>query len=151
VTFTQIFLLTGLPGLVVLFGYVAAKVHERHRLMIRPSAMLFLLCVPAMAAEPATAIIQMERRDARLIQYGEQAMQAGNLTAARRLLKRPALAGNAEAARRIADTYDPVWQAQHGVVGVAWLADPDAAIQWYKLAAELGDDEPGNRYLEAGE
>lgn len=72
-----------------------------------------------------------------------------DITGARRLLEKVADAGSPIAARRLAESYDPVWQVTHGVLGASWLADPDQAFMWYKRAADLGDDKPGNRYIEA--
>jgi TPR repeat protein len=61
------------------------------------------------------------------------------------LLKRAAIAGNAQAALELGLTYDPVLLAQLGVLGFA----PDAgqAREWYDKAIKLGSTE-ASRHLE---
>ena len=71
----------------------------------------------------------------------------GDISGARRVLGPVAEAGSAEAARMIAETYDPIWLAHH-VIEIDGLSDPEEAFLWYKRAAELGDTKPGNLYVD---
>lgn len=123
--------------------------------MIRPIALAVLLyALPAQAQETVqipTVIVRPDRPSTLRSTLAERAAQAmdtyDDISAARSLLKPLADAGDAEAARRIAETYDPVWLVKRHVIGVDGLADPDRAIHWYRVAAELGDRTEGNRYL----
>ena len=80
---------------------------------------------------------------ARLLQRGTDFLESGDIASARLLLRRPAEAGNAEAALALGSTYDPLVLQQLGVVGVA----PDVALarQWYQKAADLGSGDARQR------
>ncbi len=84
----------------------------------------------------------------RFMARAQTTLAAGDLSATRLLLLPAAQAGSAIAARQLAETYDPVWLYQHNVIGIDGLADLMAAARWYKRAADLGDDKPGNRYID---
>lgn len=109
------------------------------------SAILIALSFPATAAEVETMVVHPTM----LLVNGARHLADGDISGARRYLATAARAGSAEGARMLAESYDPGWQASHGVSGVQWLADPDAAVWWYRRAVELGDTKPGNRYAEA--
>jgi hypothetical protein len=80
-----------------------------------------------------------------LIDRGWQFFEAGDLIAARILLLRAVIAGDAEAAVALGATYDPVVFADRGVRGD--VADLDKARSWYERAKEMGSPE-GPRRLE---
>jgi TPR repeat protein len=72
-----------------------------------------------------------------LINRGKEMLRTGNISAARLLFTRAALAGNGEAAMTVGETYDPRFLMQIGVKGL--MADPVAASSWYHHAASLGN------------
>ena len=103
---------------------------------------LCLLATQAMADDTNSMVI---RPEAPLSVYlamarGQGLLDTGDLTGARRLLAVGAAAGIPSAARSMAQSYDPVWLVKHGAMGIDWLADPEKAISWYQIAADLGDD-----------
>jgi TPR repeat protein len=69
----------------------------------------------------------------------------GDIASARLFLKRAANARDAQAALDLGMTFDSIFLAQRGVLGVA----PDAtqAREWYDRAIKLGSTE-ASRYLE---
>jgi hypothetical protein len=86
------------------------------------------------AASPSRA---MDPSDlAVLLKRAEDALKSDDIVTARIILRRAAAAGNGQAALALGATYDPVFLAGHGVLGLA----PDAAQarNWYQRAAELG-------------
>lgn len=89
--------------------------------------------VPPMAAEEI----------ARLIQRGQQLLQAGDIAPARLMLQRAALGGSGQAALLIGGTYDPEVLRDLGVLGFA--ANPAQAREWYQRAAEMGVTEASRR------
>jgi hypothetical protein len=74
-----------------------------------------------------------------LMQQGRQAMTGGDISAARVAFRRLADAGNAEAALAFAETYDPLYLAQHNVIGLS--GDRATAKELYERARELGSKE----------
>ena len=74
-----------------------------------------------------------------LLERGKTALERGDISSARALLKRPADNGVAEASRCLAQTYDPVWLTKHHVVNMQSFEDADMAAQLYLHAAHLGD------------
>jgi hypothetical protein len=67
---------------------------------------------------------------------GDWLLATGDVASARLLYERAADAGEARAAMRLGETFDPFYlQASHlrGLHG-----DPDAAVFWYRHARELG-------------
>jgi TPR repeat protein len=74
---------------------------------------------------------------ASLINRGREMLQTGNISAARLLLTRAALAGSGEAAMIVGETYDPRFLMQIGARGL--MADPVTASSWYHRAASLGN------------
>jgi TPR repeat protein len=87
--------------------------------------------------------------DTLLVIRGEYALIRRDIEDARRWLLGPAERGSIEAARGMAETYDPVWLVRNGVTPWQSFADPERSIDWYKRAAEDGDTDPTNRYLQA--
>ncbi len=70
-----------------------------------------------------------------LLARGDWLFATGDVASARLLYERAADAGEARAAVRLAETFDPVLDASHprGLHG-----DPDMAVLWYRHARDLG-------------
>jgi len=64
-------------------------------------------------------------------------LSIGDISAARLLFARAAESENGEAALALGDTYNPVFLAEHGVVGPQ--ADPKLARAWYRKALAFGE------------
>ena len=78
-----------------------------------------------------------------LLKRGEELVAAGQLGAARLVLRRAAEAGNSHAAFALAITYDPILLRARNVIGVA----PDIAMAraWYEKAKEFGSVDASKR------
>jgi hypothetical protein len=88
-------------------------------------------------AEAQTAALHLDPAEvAILLKRGQDALNNGDFVAARLLLQRAAMAGNADGALALAQTFDPVVIGRLGAVGVA--ADAAKAREWYQKAARLG-------------
>jgi TPR repeat protein len=74
---------------------------------------------------------------AALIRRGDAMMELGDISAARLLYERAAVAGSGPAALKLARTYDPEMLAQAGARGIR--GDPEAAESWYRRAISLGE------------
>jgi hypothetical protein len=71
-----------------------------------------------------------------LLRVAEGLFAAGDLSAARTLLRRAAKAGNARAALLLGETYDPGFSGRFGVGSLH--SSPAAARAWYEVARGLG-------------
>jgi hypothetical protein len=94
----------------------------------------------------AIQLLDLEEEEiAFLIKRGEDFLTVGDIASAQILLKRAANAGSPQAALKVGMTFDPIFLAQNGVVGLA----PDVALarEWYKKAMKLGSTE-ALRHLE---
>jgi hypothetical protein len=80
---------------------------------------------------------------AALMRRGDAMLAVGDISAARLLYERAALAGNAAAATAFGRTHDPEVLARIGARGIR--ADPAAAANWYRRAVTLGDTEAAQR------
>jgi TPR repeat protein len=98
-----------------------------------------------LSASPEKAITQPihSGEAAVLIKQGNDYLKAGDLVAARTVLRRAADAGSAEGAIALGSTFDPFVFKEFGVIGFA----PDAAQAraWYKRAGQLGSAEGARR------
>jgi len=74
-----------------------------------------------------------------LIKLGRDLLKHGDVESARFLLKRAAIAGNAQAALELGLTFDGTVPAQSGVLGIG--ADVGQAREWYERAIKLGSTE----------
>ncbi len=83
-----------------------------------------------------------------LIRLGDAKLSTGDISAARLLFTRAADAGNARAATKMGQTYDPAYLAEIGATGIA--PDPGAAKDWYTRAAALGDADAVSRLKQLG-
>ncbi len=100
---------------------------------------------PAPAAAAATPKPDGNLPDAvvaALLRRGDAMLELRDISAARRLYERAAMAGSARGALLLGGTYDPTLRS-----GAVWDAEPDAgaAAAWYQLAAKLGDAEARSR------
>jgi TPR repeat protein len=73
---------------------------------------------------------------AALVARGRKYFAAGDVAAARLVLRPAALAGDPVAALALGESYDPVVLKRLGVIGLS--GDPTQARDWYRKAAELG-------------
>lgn len=102
--------------------------------------------MPALKPEPTPVLPPLEPEQiATLIKLGQDLLKHGDIISGRLLLKRAAIAGNAQAALELGLTYDPVLLAQLGVLGFA--PDVGQAREWYDKAIKLGSTE-ASRHLE---
>ena len=72
----------------------------------------------------------------RLVARGDQYSAQGNMVIARQYYLRAADLGDARAALKLAETYDPNEIKRFNAVGIA--ANPAQAKRWYQRAADLG-------------
>ncbi|GAA0573330.1 hypothetical protein GCM10009416_09990 [Craurococcus roseus] len=72
-----------------------------------------------------------------LVSRGDAMMARRDISAARLLYERAAVAGNARAASALGRTYDPAFLAEIGARGIS--GDPALATAWYQKAISLGD------------
>ncbi len=70
---------------------------------------------------------------------GDELFAVGDVASARLFYQRAGEAGNAKAALRLGETYDPFFLAQARLNG--GLGDPALAIHWYRRARDLGASE----------
>jgi hypothetical protein len=68
---------------------------------------------------------------------GDAMLAIKDITAARGYYEYAAKAGSARAAMALAETYDPAYLNQWGVLGTK--PDPEVAVGWYRKAAALGE------------
>jgi hypothetical protein len=78
-----------------------------------------------------------------LVARGRTYIAAGDVAAARLVLRRAAEAGDSRAALALGSTYDPIALARLGVFSFA--ADLSQAREWYRKAAELGSADAPQR------
>ncbi|MBV8613451.1 MAG: hypothetical protein JOY66_06715 [Acetobacteraceae bacterium] len=83
-----------------------------------------------------------------LLRRGEAMQRLGDISAARRLYGRAAVAGSARAATAMGKTFDPFYLGQIGARGVT--PDPDSAAGWYRKAIAMGDPDAESRLRELG-
>ncbi len=74
-----------------------------------------------------------------LIARGDARLDQGDIASARLFYERAADEGDARAARRLGNSFDPAFLARWGARFMR--ADPDQAARWYRRAGTLGDAE----------
>lgn len=108
---------------------------------------LHLEWLPAISALPPSGSSTSHRLDAAelkaLLARGHALETIGDLAGARLVFQRAAEAGNAGAAFRLAETYDPVVLEKLGELGLA--SDVITARVWYRKAKNLGSEEAPGR------
>jgi hypothetical protein len=104
------------------------------------------IAVPQSAAPaPSDPAVRLDNDETtRLIERGQDFLNAGDFASARLLFKRAADAGSAEAALALGSTYDPSVIKLLGAVSVT--ADLDRALKWYETAADRGSADAAARY-----
>jgi hypothetical protein len=117
-----------------------------NKLCVWGIAACFVAAVPAFSQDSAPDVAKTNPVDPEtshlmslLLERGKAALESGDISSARALLKQPADDGVPEASRCLAQTYDPVWLAKHHVMNLQSFADTDIAAQLYVHAAHLGD------------
>ncbi len=91
------------------------------------------LPTPPVAARPAAAEL------AALVARGDEIFATGDVASARLFYERAADAGDAQAALRMGESFDPGFLDQAHVRGAK--GDPATAISWYRRARDLGSAE----------
>lgn len=91
---------------------------------------------PAQPSAAAGLTLSPEERRA-LLARGQVLLDSGDVAAARPLLERAALAGDATAALRLGQSYDPGYLAEAGLRPAA--GNLGLAIFWYRRGQELGN------------
>jgi hypothetical protein len=71
------------------------------------------------------------------LRQGAKLMRTGDIAAARLLFEELVMAGSARGARAMAETFDPAFLEDYRITGLR--PDIEAAKQWYRRAAEMGD------------
>jgi TPR repeat protein len=97
--------------------------------------------VPAIAA-PTAAPVETHltpQEVAALLTRGDVLLGNGDIVSARLCYQRAAEGGNAQAALRLGESYDPGFLVQTQLNGVR--GDRNAAARWYQRAIELGANE----------
>jgi len=90
-----------------------------------------------MAPPPATAAAPADRDEvAALLTRARTYLSAGDVAAARLVLRRAAERDDAQAALALGGTYDPAVLKRLGIIN--FHSDPAQARDWYRRAAELG-------------
>ena len=97
-------------------------------------------------APPLTG--EARARAEHMLAQGERYLEQGNITPARQFFRRAAEAGLAQAAIRLATTYDPAELRRFKAQGL--VPDLAEARKWYERARELGADEAEERLSRLG-
>jgi len=104
---------------------------------------------PALPTPKATTLDSESEEAATLVKRGQQLAAAGDIAAARLVLRHVAEAHNARAALALGATYDPNVLKTLGIHGIA--PDIPAARSWYEKAKEYGSAEALQRLEKLGE
>jgi hypothetical protein len=83
-----------------------------------------------------------------MLKQGEARLSIGDISAARLLFTRAVEAGNGKAASELGDTYNPIFLAKRGVLGLQ--GDAESARAWYRKALALGEPQAGRRLVDLG-
>ena len=94
---------------------------------------------PPITASPATLPPPPSASSGDFEARGDERLAQGDVAAARLFFERAADEGNALAARRLGNSFDPTYLAHWGVRGMR--GDPAEAARWYRRAGALGDSE----------
>jgi hypothetical protein len=116
-----------------------------------PATPAFRAPVPAIAAPvsasppppPASAVVSDRDEIAALLVRARTYLSAGDVAAARLVLRRAAERDDAQAALALGGTYDPAALRRLGIIN--FHADPAQAREWYRRAAELGSPDASLR------
>jgi hypothetical protein len=95
---------------------------------------------PAAPVVERPPIVRMDPSEAsRLKARGDELLRRHDIVAARLFFLRAAEGGDAASAVAVGKTFDPVFLARMGAIGIA--GDKAKAAFWYSRARELGDGE----------
>jgi TPR repeat protein len=97
----------------------------------KPSAIPTPTAPKAVPQQSDTALVRA------FVQSGDARLASGDIASARLYYERAAEAGDARAARLLANSYDPAFLERWGVLGMTGNAQQ--AARWYRLASGLGD------------
>jgi outer membrane biosynthesis protein TonB len=87
-------------------------------------------------APPSAVSAEARQRNARMLEQGDKALSLGNIASARQYYLRAAEAGDAAAALKLAETYDPAELVRLKAQGIT--GDLAEAKRWYERARDLG-------------
>jgi TPR repeat protein len=104
-----------------------------------------VIATPAPALSPTTSPAAASDRDeiAALLARARTYLAAGDVAAARLVLRRAAERDDPQAALALGGTYDPIVLKRLGIVN--FQADPGQAKDWYRRAAQLGSTDASLR------
>jgi hypothetical protein len=103
---------------------------------------------PVRGTQPSSLSSQDRARAERFVVQGDKYLAGGNIAAARDFYERAAEVGLAEAAIRLAATFDPAELQHVPVQGI--VPDRVAARKWYERARELGAADAADRLARLG-
>jgi hypothetical protein len=83
-----------------------------------------------------------------MLKQGEAMLSIGDISAARLLFIRAAESGNGKAAIEVGDTYNPIFLAERGVLGLQ--GDAESAQAWYRKALALGEPQARRHLVDLG-
>lgn len=98
---------------------------------------------PAPASSPSTAAAPDRDEVTALLTRARAYLSAGDIAAARLVLRRAAEHDDPQAALALGGTYDPTVLKRLGIIN--FHADPAQAREWYRKAAELGSPDASLR------
>jgi TPR repeat protein len=103
-----------------------------------PKAAAPAMAAPVLAPPPPASTVATPDRDevAALLGRARTYLSAGDVAAARLVLRRAAERDDPQAALALGGTYDPTVLKRLGIVN--FQADPTLAREWYRRAAQLG-------------
>jgi len=99
--------------------------------------------IPAPAPPPSTVAAPDRDEVAALLTRARAYLSAGDVAAARLVLRRAAERDDPQAALALGGTYDPVMLKRLGIIN--FHSDPAQAREWYRRAAELGSPDASLR------
>jgi hypothetical protein len=120
---------------------VAATLPSTAAMLEQSPTQLMTAAVPAIAA-PTAAPVETRltpQEVAALLTRGDALLANSDIVSARLCYERAAEGGNAQAALRLGESYDPAFLVQTQLNGIR--ADKNAAARWYRRAIELGANE----------
>jgi tetratricopeptide (TPR) repeat protein len=106
---------------------------------------------PTAAPAPTPSNVASPDRDevAALLTRARSYLSAGDVAAARMVLRQAVERDDAQAALALAGTYDPVLLRRLGIIN--FHSDPAQARDWYRKAAELGSADASRRLEQLGQ
>ena len=108
-----------------------------------PPAALAPQALPPALPASVRAVAPASSADAEQLRaQGDARLGQGDIASARLFYERAADAGDARAANRLGNTFDPAFLARWGVLGMR--GDAAQAEAWYRRAGALGDEDAAN-------